>query len=199
MDKDEQELIRESLDYLKKIEKIIQLGRFRINSTDEYHFILTTDCGGGFCFDKNGNHKFTTYNSSTEYVGLNIKTYENASPPPAKRIHAYNGDIVLNAENGDIILSGRNIKIFATDAMGGQVVIDSSKLFNVSSPVTKVSGEYCDISSSGNFTSKAGTNTSHGEIIHETTSGTSALKSSLLGRILSIIEQVKKFFESPCG
>lgn len=199
MDKDEQELIREALDYLKKIQKNIKLGRFGIDSTDEAHLWITTDCGGGLVFASNGNSIFTTYNSSIECVGLKLKPSGSSPPPPAKIIHAWNGDIVLDAKQGDIVLRGKNIKIVATDSTGGQIVMDSSKLFNVSAPVTKISGDYCTISGSADISTMAGTGSNHGEIIQESSSGTSATKSSLLGRILAIIEKVKKFFESPCA
>lgn len=199
MNKDEQELIREALDYLKKVQKNIKLGRFSIDSTDEAHLWITTDCGGGLVFSSNGNSIFTTYNSSIECVGFKLKPDGITPPPPAKIIHAWNGDIVLDAKQGDIVLRGKNIKIFATDSAGGQVIIDSSKLFNVSAPNTKISGDYCTISGSADISTMSGTGSNHGEIIHETSSGTAAVKSSLLGRILSIIEKVKKFFESPCG
>lgn len=199
MEDDSQEKLRKSLDYLKKLEKNIQLGRFRIDSSEELDFSILTDNGAGFIFSSNGNSLFSTKGTSTEVVGLNLNTKSLVKNVPAKMIRAINGDIILDAGRGDIILQAKNVKIFATDASGGQIVLDSTKMVYANSPNVKLTGDYFNGAFSAHTGLAGATGSNHAEINHETTTSTDADRSSFLGRILSAIKQFKKFFEPPCG
>lgn len=194
MNEDNQEILKNSLEYLKNIEKNIQLGRFRIDSTSEVDFILQTDNNGIFAFSSNGNSFFTTSGCSTEIIGRNIKN----KGVPAKIIKAKRGDIWLIAEDGDIYLQAKNVKTFATDVEGGQIILDSTKTVSINSSIAKVNSEYCTITASSDLSTAGATNSSHAVISNENTTEAEESNGSIFSRILSAVKKFRTFFEPTC-
>ncbi len=182
------------------IEYTQQKHKFRIDSSDKekIDFSVLTDAGAGLTFESNGNTNFYTNNESREIVGRKIQKPSGACIP-AKLIQAKGGDIVLEAEQGDIYLRGRNIFIVATDALGGEVVIDSNKIIQMNAPVVNTQAENVTTVASGTLNLGAGAITKNGEIINEDTTGTDEVKASFFGKILSGLKKFKEFFNSKCG
>ena len=183
---------------LNDIAVILQKHQFRIDSDygDNTAFGLTTDYQQGFKFRVDGScHLLAKW--SSEVVGNNLPTNPNACNI-AKSIRAENGDIVLNAINGDITLIGKNIRIIATDALGGQIVLDSTKIIQLTSPITNVQGDNIAMAASGELAMAGGTASMSSQISTELTQGTDEVKASFFGKILSGIRKFTKFFSSLC-
>lgn len=181
---------------LKDLDFVLQKHKFRIDSSTDIHFGLITDAGSGIMFTKNGASLFTTDLTSTEVVGLNV---EPGQKIPAKIIRAMNGDIVLDAEDGNIILRGNNVQIHAVDALGGQIIIDSSKIIQMNSPIANYQGDKFNVAATNSIDLGGGSAAVHGEYSQENTTGTDEIKASFFGKILSAIKKFKNFFNSICG
>lgn len=185
-----------NLNQLKDLDFILQKHKFRIDSCTDIDFSLITDANSGIMFTKNGNSFFTTDLTSTEVVGSNVEPGQSI---PAKITRAMNGDIVLDAENGDIVLKGNNVKIHAVDALGGQIIIDSSKIIQMNSPIANYQGDKFNVAATNSIDLGGGSAAVHGEYSQENTTGTDEIKASFFGKILSAIKKFKNFFNSICG
>jgi hypothetical protein len=175
---------------------VLQKHLFRIDSDSELHFSILTDNNCGIIFGSNGNSLFTTDGTSTEVVGRTIAPNSDIA---SKRICAINGDIVLDAKNGDIVLKGMNIRIEGVDGMGGEVTINSSKIVQITSPISNIQGDKFTVATTNSASIAGGYVETHGENSNENSTGTDFLQSSFFGKILSAIKKFKKFFESICG
>lgn len=180
---------------------ILQKHQFRIDSKEDYPFSLNasnkTQSVGGFQFTEGGRAFIQTDESLVECVGRIIDPRSKSIP--AKITRAENGDIVLWAVNGDIILDANSIQIRASDPNGGYIYLNATKLIQAYSPTISHEGEYCRITANGEVCIAGSSVNSHGEIAHDTTLATDEAKSSLLGKILSFIKTIKKFFNSTCS
>ena len=159
------------------IEYTQQKYKFRIGSTPQAEFSVLTDGGAGISLDGNGNTRFHTNKTSIEVVGEKIDV-PPGSCVPAKIIRAKNGDIVLDAEQGDIYLKARNITIVATDALGGEIILNSNKIVQINAPVVNTQAENVTTAASGTLNLGAGALTKNGEIINEDTTATDEEKAS---------------------
>jgi len=183
------------------IEYTQQKHKFRIDSSDKekIDFSVLTDAGAGLTFESNGNTNFYTNNESREIVGRKIQKPSSDTCIPAKFIQAKGGDIVLEAEQGDIYLRGRNIFIVATDALGGEVVIDSNKIIQMNAPVVNTQADTATIAASATVNVTGGATISNGQIINENSTATDEIKASFFGKILAGLKKFKEFFNSKCG
>ena len=157
-------------------------------------FCLTTDNQQGVHFYEQGNMKVSSNRSIELYSG---RKSENKDTTIAFR--SYHGNIILEAEDGDIVLKGKNVKIESTDAKGIVSIISPKNILS-KAPNIKTDGDNVNITASNELKCMASYVTSHGEISNEVSDGVSiSINSALLSKILTIIEDVKKFFKSPCG
>ena len=155
---------------------------------------VTTDNHQGITFLKDGRHVQRCKTTSQELCGYGLKDPQS----PAKTIEAENGNIHLRALNGEIILEAANIRIIGLGGNGGEVTIQAGKIIQNTAPTVNVQATNANITGSQG-TNIIGTNVSlHGHASCEATDGPSLDASSVLGKILNIVEQVKKFFASIC-
>lgn len=180
---------------LNEIAIILQKHQFRIDSNKDISFGVTTQYNQSFIFQTDGSSIFTLDGRSTEVVGRNIAP---DSKQPAKLIYAKNGDIYLKSLNGDIILDGKNVRITATDALGGQIVLDATKIIQLMAPISNIQGDEITIAASGTVRAGGGTFEAYSQISTELTQGTDEVKASFFGKILSAIKEFKNFFGSLC-
>jgi hypothetical protein len=181
---------------------ILQKHKWRLDSNYDLLFGLILDNNTGIKYFSNGDSMTITNKTSTEVVG--VQSPENGgiipnSSIPAKIIHAFNGDIVLNAEQGDIVLKGRNIRIEGVDGLGGEVTINSSKIVQISAPIVNAQSDKCTITGSISASIAGGSTETHGVIANDHSTGTDAIQASFFGQIISAIKRFKDFFDSICG
>jgi hypothetical protein len=157
-------------------------------------YSITTDNHQGIVFLQDGRHNQRCRTTSQELCGEYLEDKQS----PAKTIEAVNGNIHLRAKNGEIILEAANIRIIGLGGNGGEVTIQAGKIIQNTAPTVNVQATNANITGSQG-TNIVGTSVSlHGHASCEATDGPSLDASSLMGKILHIVDQIKKFFASVC-
>lgn len=175
---------------------ILQKHRFRIDSSDDVAFSLLMDNISGIKFKSNGDLDVTTDKTFKEVVGKKIEAFSRV---PAKITQAENGDIVLEAKTGSIYLRGLKVIIEGVDGLGGEVIINSSKNFQVDAPIVSIQSDKFTAASTISSSVAGGSIETLGQFANESATGTDEEKASFFGRILSAIKKFRKFFDSSCS
>lgn len=179
---------------------IKQNNGFRVSSGESLSdgsvtdYSVTTDNHQGILFLKDGRHNQRCRTTSQELCG----EYLTDPQSPAKTIEAVNGNIHLRALNGEIVLEAANIRIKGIGGNGGEITIQAGKIIQLNSPTANVQASHATISGSHTVLTTGSNVEGYGSTSNQQTDGPSLDASSLLGKILSIVEQVKKFFASVC-
>ena len=157
-------------------------------------YSLTTDTKQGIQIYKQGNMKIGSNKS------IEIRTTTKPKDKDAAiTLSAQCGNIVIEAKNGDVVLMGKNVQIESTDA-SGIVSIKSKKTIKLDAPRVDIEGTTVSVLASSEAKIVAGSTTIHGELSMEMSEGHEAiLNGSLLSIIINGLEDIKKFFKSPCG
>ncbi len=157
-------------------------------------YSLTTNTSQGIQIYKKGNMKIAA-NKSVE-----IRGGESAgTKDTAVIIEAINGNIHIFTKTGDLVLEGKNIQINAT-ASNGVVSIKSPKFVQLTAPHVKTEASDVSIVADKNIKILGGSLDNHGEIGNNISDGVDAvLNGSLISKLLSALDEIKKFFKSPCG
>jgi len=157
-------------------------------------YSLTTNTSQGIQIYKQGNMKIAA-NKSVE-----IRGGESAgTKDTAVIIEAKNGNIHIFTETGDLVLEGKNIQINATGS-NGVVSIKSPKFVQLTAPHVKTEASNISILADNNLNIFGGSVYTHGEIENNISDGVDAvLNGSLISKLLSALDEIKKFFKSPCG
>lgn len=156
---------------------------------------LTTKSGQGHAHYKNGDYDHVVNRTSKEVCGQNITDEQT----PAKVIVAKNGDIHIECFNGDIVFKAKNIRFEANDGSGAEISISSNSKVVINTPTFTAQSTNATINASGTVLSTGTHVVNYGHASCEATDGPSHDASSLLGKILHIVEQVKTFFASICS
>ena len=157
-------------------------------------YSLTTNTSQGIQIYKKGNMKIGANNS------VEIRGGKSAgSKDTAIFIEAANGNIHISALNGDLILEGKNIQINAADS-NGVVSIKSPKIVQITAPHVKTEASNISILADNDIKIFGASVNAHGEIGNTLSDGVDdVLNGSLISRLLSTLDEIKKFFKSPCG
>ena len=157
-------------------------------------YSLTTDTKQGIQIYKQGNMKIGSNKS------IEIRSHTKAKNTDTSiTIASECGNLVIEAKNGDVVLKGKNVQIEATDA-SGIVFIKSAKTIKTEAPRVDIQGTTVSVLASSEAKIVAGSTTIHGELGMEMTEGHEAiLNGSLLSKIINGLDEIKKFFKSPCG
>ena len=154
-------------------------------------YALVTDKGQGFVHYENGNYDEVVNGTSKEVCGHNITNSET----PAKVIIAKNGDIHIECKLGDISLIAKNIRLNASN----EISINAGKITSLKAPTVTTTGSMVSIAADNSFTA-TGTHASlFGHLSCDVNDGPSIDESSVMSKLLHIIDQVKKFFTSICA
>ena len=178
-----------------------QYNGFRVSSGEGLQdgsvtdWSVTTDNHQGIAFLKDGRHVQRCKTTSQELCGYGLKDPQS----PAKTIEAENGNIHLKALNGEIILEAANIRIIGLGGNGGEVTIQAGKIIQQNAPTYGVNATNATIAASGTFLGTGTAVSIYGGASCEATDGPSLDSSSLMGKILHIVDQIKKFFTSICN
>jgi hypothetical protein len=175
---------------------VLQKHKFRLDSTKDFYFVLTTDNNDSILFTSDGRIELVGSSTFHEVLGRKLPPYGRI---PAKVIQAENGDIILTARHGKIILQASSIIIDGVDALSGEVVINASSNIQLNAPTANMQTDNTSIVAANSFSAAGGAFEGHGEVATEQTVGTDFFKASFFGKILSAIQKFKKFFESSCG
>lgn len=175
---------------------VIQKGYCRFDSNPEVPFSIITDNHQGIVFNRDGQSFFRTGTNSTEVVGQNIKF---GSDEPAKIIRAENGNIVLSAPKGTVEIIAANIKLVSSNPLGGQIILDSTGIIQVTAPSTNVQGDNFSVAAAQGASIGGGTVATNGVIANDQTTATDEAKASFFGQILAGIKRFSNFFTSICG
>lgn len=153
---------------------------------------MFTNQGNGQAHYANGCHDLVVKGTSKEVCGHNISDDKS----PAKVIIAKNGDIHIECQFGDISLVAKNIRLKASEEItinGAKIVSVKAATVTAHGSVTSIVGENsATVTSTGSVSIFGGTST-------DVNDGPSIDESSILGKILNIVKQVKKFFTSVCS
>jgi len=157
-------------------------------------YSLTTDTKQGIQIYKQGNMKIGANKS------IELRTHTKPKNTDTSiTLSSESGNIVIEAKNGDVVLKGKNVQIESTDA-SGVVFIKSKKTIKLDAPRVDIEGTSVSVLASSEVKIVAGSTTIHGELGMEMSEGHEAiLNGSLLSRIINGLEDIKKFFKSPCG
>ena len=154
-------------------------------------YALVTDKGQGFVHYENGNYDEVVNGTSKEVCGHIITD----SKTPAKVIIAKNGDIHIECKLGDISLIAKNIRLNASN----EISINAGKITSLKAPTVTTTGSMVSIAADNSFTA-TGTHASlFGHLSCDVNDGPSIDESSVMSKLLHIIDQVKKFFTSICA
>jgi hypothetical protein len=157
-------------------------------------YCLTTDTKQGIQIYKQGNMKIGANKSIEIRSGSKAKNTDTSIT-----IASECGNLVIEATNGDVVLKGKNVQIEATDK-DGIVFIKSAKTIKTEAPRVDIQGTNVSVLAALGANIIGANTTIHGEISMEMTEGHEAiLNGSLLSRIINGLEEIKKFFKSPCG
>ena len=157
-------------------------------------YSLTTDTKQGIQIYKQGNMKI----GSNKSIELRTHT-KPKNTDTSITLSSESGNIVIEAKNGDVVLKGKNVQIESTDA-SGVVFIKSAKTIKTDAPRVDIQGTTVSVLASSEAKIVAGSTTIHGELGMEMSEGHEAiLNGSLLSRIINGLDEIKKFFKSPCG
>ena len=157
-------------------------------------YSLTTDTKQGIQIYKQGNMKIGANKS------IELRTHTKPKNTDTSiTLSSESGNIVIEAKNGDVVLKGKNVQIESTDA-SGVVFIKSAKTIKTDAPRVDIQGTNVSVLGSLDTKIVGGSTTIHGELSMGMTEGHEAiLNGSLLSRIINGLEDIKKFFKSPCG
>lgn len=157
-------------------------------------YCLTTDTKQGIQIYKQGNMKLSANKS------IEIRSHTKAKNTDTSiTIASECGNLVIEAKNGDVVLKGKNVQIEATDA-AGVVFIKSAKTIKTEAPRVDIQGTNVSVLGSLDTKIVGGNTTIHGEISMGMSEGHEAiLNGSLLSKIINGLDEIKKFFKSPCG
>ena len=157
-------------------------------------YSLTTDTKQGIQIYKQGNMKIGANKS------IELRTHTKPKNTDTSiTLSSESGNIVIEAKNGDVVLKGKNVQIESTDA-SGVVFIKSAKTIKTDAPRVDIQGTTVNVLASSEVKIVAGSTTIHGELGMEMSEGHEAiLNGSLLSRIINGLDEIKKFFKSPCG
>lgn len=157
-------------------------------------YCLTTDTKQGIQIYKQGNMKIGANTSIEIRSGAKAKNTDISIT-----LSPENGNIVIEAKNGDVVLMGKNVQIEATDA-AGVVFIKSAKTIKTEAPRVDIQGTNVSVLAALDANIIGANTTIHGGISMEMTEGHEAiLNGSLLSKIINGLDEIKKFFKSPCG
>ena len=157
-------------------------------------YSLTTDTSQGIQIYQKGCMKIGA-NKSIE-IRTTTKPKNNDA---AITLSSQCGNIVIEAINGDVVLMGKNVQIESTDA-SGIVSIKSKKTIKLDAPRVDIEGTNVSVLASSDATFFGAFTKMHGGISMEMSEGHEAiLNGSLLSRIINGLDEIKKFFKSPCG
>lgn len=157
-------------------------------------YCLTTDTKQGIQIYKQGNMKIGANKSIEIRSGSKAKNTDTSIT-----IASECGNLVIEATNGDVVLKGKNVQIEATDK-DGIVFIKSAKTIKTEAPRVDIQGTNVSVLAALGANIIGANTTIHGGISMEMTEGHEAiLNGSLLSRIINGLEEIKKFFKSPCG
>jgi hypothetical protein len=157
-------------------------------------YCLTTDTNQGIQIYKQGNMKLSANRS------IEIRSHTKPKNTDASiTIASECGNLVIEAKNGDVVLKGKNVQIEATDK-DGIVFIKSAKTIRTEAPRVDIEGTNVSILADLNLSAVGANTTIYGGISMEMTEGHEAiLNGSLLSKIINGLDEIKKFFKSPCG
>jgi hypothetical protein len=157
-------------------------------------YSLTTNTSQGIQIYKKGNMKIGANNS------VEIRGGESAgTKDTAVLIEAINGNIHIFTKTGDLVLEGKNVQINATGS-NGVVSIKSPKFVQLTAPHVKTEASNVSILADNNVKIFGGSVYTHGDIENNISDGVDAvLNGSLISKLLSALDEIKKFFKSPCG
>jgi len=157
-------------------------------------YCLTTDTNQGIQIYKQGNMKIGANKSIEIRSGTKAKNTDTSIT-----IASESGNIVIEAKNGDVVLKGKNVQIEATDK-DGIVFIKSAKTIRTEAPRVDIQGTTVNVLADLDGTFVSANTTIHGEISMGMSEGHEAiLNGSLLSKIINGLDEIKKFFKSPCG
>lgn len=109
------------------------------------------------------------------------------------------GNLVIEAKNGDVVLKGKNVQIEATDK-DGIVFIKSAKTIRTEAPRVDIQGTTVNVLADLDLLCCGANTTMRGEISMGMSEGhEEILNGSLLSKIINGLDEIKKFFKSPCG
>jgi hypothetical protein len=151
-------------------------------------YCLTTDTNQGIQIYKQGNMKLSANKS------IEIRSHTKAKNTDTSiTIASECGNL------GDVVLKGKNVQIEATDK-DGIVFIKSAKTIKTDAPRVDIQGTTVNVLGSLDTKIVGGSTTIHGELGMEMTEGhETILNGSLLSKIINGLDEIKKFFKSPCG
>lgn len=177
--------------------KIITLLHCRLHSNKQSNLRITTNGGGGIQFNESGCHGLVAPGGSVEQCSV---PNPSQTGQLAKTICAENGDILIQAINGNLKLDAKNIYLTAHDMEGGRIILSSANGIRLEGGSNiSATGATLDFSSAGSVirmgTCELGT---YGEVSNQNTTGTDALDTTFLGKILKAIKDFKEYFKSKC-
>ena len=157
-------------------------------------YSLTTDTKQGIQIYKQGNMKMSANKSIEIRSGTKAKNTDTSII-----LTSENGNIVIEAKNGDVVLKGKNVQIKATDA-AGVVFMKSAKTIKTDAPRVDIQGTNVSVLAALDGTFVSANTTIRGEISMGMSEGhEEILNGSLLSKIINGLDEIKKFFKSPCG
>jgi len=109
-------------------------------------------------------------------------------------INCKNGDIHIKALSGKLCLEGTDVQINATGT-DGQVTINAPRMILQKAPQITADGENVNLTSTNSLNLFGAFSTLHGEINVSVSEGVEeVLNGSLISKILSAFDEIKKFF-----
>ena len=157
-----------------------------------------------YCLTTNSAQGIQIYQKGCMKIGANksIELRTHTKPKNTDTsitLSSESGNIVIEAKNGDVVLKGKNVQIESTDA-SGVVFIKSAKTIKTDAPRVDIQGTNVSVLGSLDTKIVGGSTTIHGELSMGMTEGHEAiLNGSLLSKIINGLDEIKKFFKSPCG
>jgi hypothetical protein len=160
-----------------------------VEAGKEVSYSMITDEGTGFCYYKTGDYWNINDRSSVDICGMKLNDKE-----VAKLIYAENGDIEIRAPGGQITLLAKNIRLLAEDG-SGEITLQAGKILETDAPTARVKGTNVDITAVsgaqmiGSYVdASASTQTTISSL-------TDVTQGSLVGTVLNVLGNVKKYLE----
>lgn len=160
-----------------------------IEAGKEVSYSMITDEGTGFSYYKTGDYWNINDKSSVEICGISLNDKE-----VAKIIHANNGDIEIRAPGGQITLLAKNIRLLAQDG-DGEITLQAGKILEADAPTSRVKGTNVDITAVSGAQMIGSYVDSSAAVQQSNSSLTDITQGSLVGSILNVLGNIKKFLE----
>lgn len=160
-----------------------------VEAGKEVSYSMITDEGTGFSYYKTGDYWNINDKSSVERCGMKLNDKE-----VAKLIYADNGDIEIRAPGGQITLLAKHIRILAQDG-DGEITMQAGKILETDAPTARVKGTNVDITATSGA-QMIGSYTDMSAAVQASSSSlTDITQGSLVGSILNVLGNIKKFLE----